>query len=153
MQYPTRYEHGQTIEILTRKTNNMKTLGDKIIGILYDSKKLEIMVEGMKFEVNTKSKMNSLLILLRKSVKKEDKYTNQQGSPYETAKLTKLSIKDLNEDPIKWQEFLDSFEASILHSKMISKLENLKYNQLLFNHYNNPVRYKDNSFLRQIQLF
>lgn len=111
------------------------------------------MVEGMKFEVNTKSKMNSLLTILRKSVRREDKYTNQQSSPYETMKLTKLPIRDFNEDPIKWQEFVDSFEASILHSKMLCKVENVKYNQLLFNHYNNPARYKDNSFLRQIQLF
>ena len=42
----------------------------------------------MKFEVNTKSKMNSLLTILRKSVRREDKYTNQQSSPYETMKLT-----------------------------------------------------------------
>ena len=68
-------------------------------------------------------------------------------------KLTKLPIGNFNEDPIKWQEFLDSFEASILHSKMLSKVENVKYNQLLFNHYNNPARHKDNTFFRQIQLF
>ena len=31
------------------------------------------MVEEMKFEVNTKSKMNSLLTVLRKSARREDK--------------------------------------------------------------------------------
>ena len=71
----------------------------------------QIINEDTRFEIYSKTKLNTLNEFLRKHTERE--HNDNVTKRVNTVNLPKLEISKFNGDPTKWQSFFDSFQAAV----------------------------------------
>ena len=106
---------------LKKKLSAIKTLEDEICELKTDVTVIEAVInESTLFEISSKAKLNSINKFLSNNVKNENSWQEFRTLRSDSVELPKLEIQKFKGDTICWQEFMDSFNATVHNSKALA---------------------------------
>ena len=126
---------GVYLKNIKGKEKLIAATNEEILNIIDDDKIEEDIDESTKFELAVTKGIGEIEKFLRKhevKVKKEDteldiRKTSYALSPKIGVKLPKICIKKFTGDPTTWQQFLETFIATVHNNSNLSDIEKFSY--------------------------